>query len=241
MMDRHAVDIHRLAAAYALDALDDDERATFEAHYPACADCRADVVEFRRVAADLATAESMPPPPELRGRVLEEIRRTRQMSPRRTSGVVDLDARRARRRTAMLAAVAAAVLVVAGALVVGRSGDGDFGDQLAAVIERPDTQIVTLAGASGASGQVEIAWSPSAGRVAVVADGLGDPGEGRAWELWLIGADGPTPMRLLERGDGGVIRAILDLPGEPAAWGMTVEPAGGSPAPTGAIVYSAEV
>ena len=29
------IDIHHLAAAYALDALDSHERAAFEAHYPA--------------------------------------------------------------------------------------------------------------------------------------------------------------------------------------------------------------
>jgi anti-sigma factor RsiW len=37
------IDIHQLAAAYALDALDDRERAEFEAHYPTCPVCRPEV------------------------------------------------------------------------------------------------------------------------------------------------------------------------------------------------------
>jgi anti-sigma-K factor RskA len=238
MMDRNAIDIHRLAAAYALDALDDDERAAFEAHYPSCPDCRTDVVDFRRVAADLAIAESAPPPPEVRARVLDEISRTRQMSPR-TGVVADLAAaRRARARVSVLAAAAALVVVVAGVLIVTRAGGDDFSEQLAEVIEQPDSRLVTLAGDAG---QVEVAWSPSARRVALVADGLADPGAGRVYELWLIGAGGPTPMRLLERGEGGAIREILDLPGDPVAWGITIEPAGGSPAPTGEILYVAQV
>ena len=52
------IDIHHLAAAYALDALDARERAAFEAHYPSCEVCRADVLEFRSTLAVVAEAEA---------------------------------------------------------------------------------------------------------------------------------------------------------------------------------------
>ena len=42
------IDIHHLGAAYALDALDERERAAYEAHYATCEICRTDVREFRR-------------------------------------------------------------------------------------------------------------------------------------------------------------------------------------------------
>ena len=56
-------DLHHLAAAYALDALDESQRAEFEAHYPTCEICSAEVAEFRDVAATLAAAEAVEPPP----------------------------------------------------------------------------------------------------------------------------------------------------------------------------------
>ena len=39
-------DLHKLTGAYAVDALDDIERARFEQHLAACEDCRAEVVEL---------------------------------------------------------------------------------------------------------------------------------------------------------------------------------------------------
>ena len=47
-------DIHKLSGAYAVDAVDDLERARFERHLAACEDCRAEVAELREAAALLA-------------------------------------------------------------------------------------------------------------------------------------------------------------------------------------------
>ena len=44
-------DIHALVGAYAVDALDDVERAAFERHLAECADCRAEVAGLREAAA----------------------------------------------------------------------------------------------------------------------------------------------------------------------------------------------
>ncbi|HEY9395441.1 MAG TPA: zf-HC2 domain-containing protein, partial [Nocardioides sp.] len=42
-----AHDIHALSGAYAVDALDDIERARFEEHLAVCADCRDEVASLR--------------------------------------------------------------------------------------------------------------------------------------------------------------------------------------------------
>ena len=47
-------DIHALPGAYAVDALDDIERAQFEQHLAECAECRAEVAASARPAALLA-------------------------------------------------------------------------------------------------------------------------------------------------------------------------------------------
>ena len=53
------MDIHHLAAAYVLDALDPRERDEFETHYGACDVCRDDVVAFRRTRERLFTMGSL--------------------------------------------------------------------------------------------------------------------------------------------------------------------------------------
>ncbi len=236
-------DIHHLAAAYALDALDGHERPVFEAHYQSCDVCRVDVLDHRETLAELAVADPRVPSTDVRALVLAEIAHTRQLSPLLPDGISDLAERRRRRRrtsTSFLAAAAAVVLVMSGAFLAVR-GDGadSFGDQLAAVAEQPDAGFVTLEGPG--PGNVRVAWSASAGRAVFIGDGLPDPGPDAAYELWLIDETGPIPMELLGVPDGGGIRASVDLVGVPTSWGVTVEPATGSPAPTGEILYAAEV
>lgn len=235
-------DIHHLAAAYALDALDSRERADFEAHYPTCDVCRADVLDFRATLADLAAAEPVAPRPDMKAAVMQQIAHTRQLSPLLPDVVADLAERRRRRTmTTLLSAAAAIVLLVgAAAFVVGRSGSGTegFAAEIADVLDAPDARLVTLSGSG--DGQVRVAWSDSADRAVVLGDDLPDPGPGRVYELWLIDDAGARPMRLLDRADDGSVRRSVAVEGTPQAWGITIEPAGGSPAPTGEVLYSSE-
>ena len=74
-------DIHDLSGAYALDALDDIERARFAAHLAKCQTCQRDVTEFRAAATHLGRAVSEAPPPALRASVLDAIGDVRQDRP----------------------------------------------------------------------------------------------------------------------------------------------------------------
>ena len=55
-------DLHHLSGAYAVDALDDAERASFEQHLAGCADCRAEVAELSATAGSLASLTETTPP-----------------------------------------------------------------------------------------------------------------------------------------------------------------------------------
>ena len=69
---------------------------------------------------------------------------------------------------------------------------------------------------------------------------MAEPGEGNAYELWLIDAEGPNPTGLFSPQDGS-IRLALELQGRaPAAWGITIEPDTGSDVPTGEILLVGE-
>src|SRR3954468_13451869 len=78
-MSDHVDEFTELLGAYALDAIDDDEREAIEAHLLTCPRCRAEVAEHREVAAflskgapapdgvwDRIAAELSPPAPPLR-------------------------------------------------------------------------------------------------------------------------------------------------------------------------------
>ena len=247
-------DVHQLAAAYALDALDDDERLAFEAHLADCADCAAEVEGFTATAALLGSAAAQPPPPSLRNRIMAEVATTRQDDVLRpaatqpstpaepsspTPTVVSLDAER-RRRTrvmAMLGAAAAVVLVTVGALVMSNRGGVSTDDVLAA----SDVQIVTL---EGEQASVQVAWSRELDRVVVEGDDLAAPGADLVYELWAIVDGTPRPAGLISHG-GGSVSELLEVDdlddADVAAWGITIEPEGGSEAPTPPILYYAEV
>ena len=54
-------DIHALSGAYAVDALDDIERAQFERHLAECPACTAEVGSLREAAALLAETTAVDP------------------------------------------------------------------------------------------------------------------------------------------------------------------------------------
>ena len=235
-------DVHSLAASYALDALDEDERAEFEGHLGRCEQCRTEVGEMRATAARLAAAMPIPPRPELRSRVLEAVARTPQ-APADPVGPASRRARTVppsagagavpRRRAAALVAVAAAVALVVGALGAVRltGGVNEGVDQVAAA---PDARQLPL---DGAVGTLEVIWSATGGRLAVEGRDLPDPGPGRAYQLWLLGGAQPVPAGVFDPDGAGAVSYAGRLPGEPAGWAVTIEPAAGSAQPTSPIVY----
>src|SRR5204863_5396447 len=111
-------DIHALSGAYAIDALDDLERARFEQHLAACTECRAEVSSFRATTALLAWTEAESPPASLRSSVLTGIRQVRPLPPETTMPTprgAEPGVHR-RRLPQLLAAAAAVVLLAVGAL-----------------------------------------------------------------------------------------------------------------------------
>lgn len=227
-------DLHHLAAAYALDALEADEARRFEDHLALCEHCPAEVCEFRATASELGASAAVAPPPGLRAQVLAEVAGTRQQPP----AVVDLGAVRRARRLAPMLVAAAVLAVVLGAGVVVRdlAAQRDRAEELAAVVTAPDARIVALEGTDG--GTVRLVWSPSRSATVLVAADLPPAGRGRIYELWAFAADGPRSAGVFEPGSDGGIRRVLALPGDPVdGWGVTLEPVDGTPQPDGEVVF----
>ncbi len=225
-------DIHELAAAYALDALDGRERDAFEAHLRGCETCTKDVSEFRATAALLAYADEGPEPaPALRDRLLEAARQERP-----TQSVVVLRPRRAL-RFATIAAVAAVALAVGlggWALTLSRSLDSERSARsqnatIAGILADADAQRISM----GAQG--EVVRGPD-GRAVLIARGLPAAPKGKTYEAWVIHGGTPTRAGLFDGGKSAVVLLGLTLPrGGKVA--VTLEPAGGSDAPTSDVLF----
>lgn len=223
--------VHLLTGAYALNALDDRERAEFEAHLPTCDACSEEVREFQATATHLGQAATMTPPDALRERVFAEIRTVRQDAP--------VIAFRSKRRAAALTrlAVAASVVAMVGGLAFStwhfqqRSNESAaLNGALAAALAAPDTQ--TMSAAIG-DGRGTLVVAPSSQRVMFIADDLPKAPHGHTYELWLISDTGAKPAGLFDARDDGTAIAMVDGTIEGAkALGVTVEPDGGSDAPT---------
>ncbi len=228
-------DLHALAAAYALDALDPLERRRFEAHYPDCASCAAEVAEFRETAARLPATAPAVLPPDLKAAVMAEVGRTRQLPPQLAGAPHP-----GRPRTFAIG-VAAAVVVVAlvgFALVVGRADRG-VGDELAAVLAAPDAVTVRLEGTDAAADPtLRVVYSESQQQAVLVGSDLRAVDDDETYQLWTIQGAEPASSGVFRPAEDGQVERSVDPPDAPPdAWAVTVEPDGGSPAPTSDILF----
>lgn len=240
----NAHDVHHLAAAYALDALDLQERQIFEAHYPDCDVCRTEVAEFRETAAVLASETESAPPAALKSDVMAKISRTRQLSPLVDEPVRSIgEGRRSSVSRYVLMAAAAIVLaagISAASLFVTRSSTDEIGELVAA----SDATVSKLGPlADDATANLRVVSSDEQAKVAVIGNDLTAPGEGRTYALWFVdGSGGVSPAGLFEPDEDGMVRIILPLDGKTdAGWGVTIEPDGGSPQPTSDVLYLGEL
>jgi anti-sigma-K factor RskA len=143
-------DLHDLTAAYALDALDADEREAFETHLRDCAECRAQLATLADTVGALAYGTEGPvPPADLRNRIVAAA----QAEPPK---VVALRPRRAR-IYAGIGVAAAACAGLAIALSLGLSGGG--GRSLALAVQPSGSAQLTASGFDRApTGKVYEIW-----------------------------------------------------------------------------------
>lgn len=232
-------ELHELAAVYALGALEPAEAAEFEAHLATCERCRRELADYSDVVEELARADEIAPPPELRARIVDEIAQTAQtVSPPAADSepFIDLTERRDRRidrrPRRLLLAAAAVVFVIGGAAAMLTLADRD--DAYDAVVAAADAETLQL---DGDIGTITVVYSPDLDRVGVSSTGLPDPGEGKIYELWLVVDGGVTPAGLFSP-DNGEVREVLSVDDiETLGFGITIEPAGGSEQPTGDILF----
>jgi anti-sigma-K factor RskA len=215
-------------AAYALGALDAHEVMAFEAHLDTCTVCRDELTAFQEVVDVLPmSAPSHPAPMRLRRRVMAAVAaepKAGRHAPRERSWAPWLAGLSPRMGLAV-AALAAVVIVAAGALALGGG--------------TARTRVIT-AQVIGSSGTAQL--RVTGGHAELVVHDLPSPPAGHIYEVWLARPGrAPTPTSALfsvtSRGAGDV-----DVPGSLQGVRVvmvTPEPAGGSRVPTHAAVIRA--
>jgi len=228
-------DIHALTGAYALDAVSGAEREAFERHLAECESCAQEVRELRETATRLGLAAAADPPPELKSRVLNQIKTVRQLPPETT--VTPLR-RRGRNSLALrLTSVAAAVLFAAaaalGVIVVRQNDQLDQtraqAEEMSEILRAGDAQVVTVD--KGQDGRMTVAMSRSENRMLVLTEDLANPPEGKDFQVWT-GHNGTMISAGFLNPENG--EAVLEIAGfgDADVLGVTVEPDGGSEVPT---------
>jgi anti-sigma-K factor RskA len=231
------MDVHDLTAAYALDALGQDERETYEAHLAQCARCREELAGLGETASALAFGVVSPPPPaRLRERILTTAAAEREnvvSLPMRRPGLV--------RAAAAAASIAACTAIGLGIWAASLSHSLDrarassaSARAIAQVLANPSSHQIALKGGSGT-----VAVDP-AGRGVLIVRRLPAAPSGHTYEAWVIPAGGmPQKAGLFAGGESTTLVPLANVP-KGAVVAATVERAGGVDQPTQTPIVSAQ-
>jgi len=226
-------EVHVLTGAYALDALDEVERAMIGRHLAECDACAQEVAEFAETVTRLSDPLVVTPPGRLRDNVLAEVSRTRQVGPPRRQAAPASAPPWRRWAAASAAAAVLAVGTAVGGWAVERrhvnveqarvAAEQERSRRIADVLAAPDAQLRTGAMAGGRATIVTSASRDAA--VAVLSD-LNDPGR-QEYQLWLVNGRTYRPVGLVGPGQRGGSVLLGPLAGADT-FGVSLEKAGGS-------------
>jgi anti-sigma-K factor RskA len=218
-----------LATPYAMHAVSDAERAEIDrrlaaAPSPVAAAFDDEVRAVRETMAVVSAATAAEPPPHLRGAILAPIEPMKSASGRQMSW-----------RKAIFAAAAVAVVVGAAAFGVGvllrPTAKSTVAEQILAA---PDVRTVSRPLATGTA---TVVFSRDRNAGVLVMNNVPPPSPGTVYQMWLIGANGPTSAGTMNTAAvaPSTTATLANLSGS-TALAFTVEPGTGSLRPTTPIL-----
>lgn len=240
--------VDELGAEIALGLADPAEVARVEAHAATCPACARQLAELREAVTLLAlSVPQVAPPPRLRTRILSEAVRVRPPTARAGTERRWLPTGAAPVWAGLAAGFAALAL---GLLLWTLNLQAQLDRQMAAyerieqsynhivqVLAASNFEVRELVGTSGAPaafGRVYV--DPATGRGMLMTHNLPRAGEGSVYQIWLVRGEQRVPGGFLWVREDGIGYGLFRSP--EGAWsydavGVTKEPAGGSPQPTG--------
>lgn len=223
-------DVHALSGAYALDAVTDAERESFERHMVGCEACQEEVASLRETAAIMSDLSAEEPPPALRASVLASISEVRQLPPQTPA------APRRRRfdpRTLLVAAASAVVLAGGVGLAATQPWKDDAPSQTLTAADRvlqdPQAERVTQTFDDGA--RATVVRSSAERKAVIVTHDMPDAPEGHSYVIWLQQGDEMVNAGTMPQGPDNTLLLEGDASTASAA-GVTVETEPDAEAPT---------
>ena len=254
-------DLHLDTGAMALGALPDDESEAVQAHLQTCESCTAELAGFRETVAMLAAVSAEVPPTSLRRAVMARIAVTPQLPPLASQPAQTAPAapaeepaeppaelpdnvvprRRWYRRPGALVAAAVAALVIGAGAVFGIN-QANQSNEVAQTPEQCVAQAADKQTTNPVDGQGSVVYAPSCAAVTIDVTGLPDLPDDQTFQLWAVAGEQPRSLDVLPDASAGQPQLVTKStqPGENAV-AITVEPAGGSAAPTLPIIWQAKL
>src|SRR5215831_219871 len=247
-------------ALYAIGSLDNEqERTALEGHLGTCGECRRELERLRSDVALLALSVTGPQPPQrARQRLMNAIAAEQQRAPQTDTPIV---VGRLRWRWLNLAPIAVAVALAvfsfglllevqryknANAALLSElkkaKGDRDHAEEILAMFKDPNAQHMTLVAARvPPQPQVKTIYVRDKGHVLLTANNLAEPPAKKAYQLWLLPANGGPPMpagvfKTDWRGHGMMLHYMQTAGVDAKGFAVTIEPETGSERPTPPIV-----
>lgn len=231
--------------AYALGALDADEAAALEAHLQTCASCQTELTEYHALSQSLLTAVPPKQPPS----ALRQRLQSRLPAAQRASRPQWWDFS-FNRLVVGLAVLALLALNLASLMQVRQlqAQQARLLNQMAdaqaalALLASPTLRVVAVEG-NHVSGTLLLDRQNN--QAVLIARNLPPLDENRVYQIWLIEPDQERVSAGLFRPEGSDTYTIKVLaPSQPLTdfmgIGVTIEPAGGSDAPTGERVLKVD-
>ena len=231
-------DYKEMIPARALSALDAAEERVLNEHLESCAECRKELEDWQATAAALSlTSDPVEPSPQVRERILSEVRKDLSSSPE----VIPFPKRNIWNSFGSLGAITAVVLLAAlaiGLAVLWRQNQRLGNDSaFVEIVKTRGAKVSELRAADpGLNTNAKLAYDPT-GRAVLIASNLPNVPQGKAYQLWFIaGNKPPMPGKTFVPDSKG--NAVLkdEMPKDAVdVFAITVEPASGSSAPTSPI------
>jgi len=238
-----------LAGAYALGALDAADYEAFTGHLPACRECQLLVADARLVA------EAMPhmltpvePPAALRNRIMMAARPAKAAFPvawlamaagvlAAVAGTLAWTQYRQAAASQVATAQSQAQVETLQTQLAALQVQADAARQAIDILAADDLARVDLKGQPAAPSSTGRAyWSPTRGLLFSAVNLPALP-EGRVYQLWYVTAAAPVSAALVTPDAAGRYTVMAKAPAgvAPTAFAVTIEPAGGLAAPSGAF------
>lgn len=243
-----AHDFEELIAAYALDALAPEEQRQVEVHLQDCETCQGILASYQGVTEALLFAPGPKAPPrQLRARLLKQINQRSETHQWRS--VI--------RRVPATAFGLALGLIILVAINIGfllqtqrllnqgqdMAAQQRAGQTAMAIASYPSSQVASIE-EDGLRGT--FVYDPDLPVGVMYVWGLQPPSEDQAYQAWLIDSQGQrlSGGLLTFSEDPGFGWLLIEAPttmSEFISLGVTLEPAGGSPAPTGLRILGTDL